>query len=243
VTKVSTLGEAGIAWYRGLVQREGLLRGTGRALGSAWELALDHLPSRKRLRYGDIDYDFDHDVNTTWAAPTLSVRLRELFTRGKYQPSEPELFHHILDELKIQHSQFVFIDLGSGKGRTLLMASDYPFARVIGAEIIPELHEIAAQNVARYQSDSQKCFALEAWFGDAREIPYPPEPLVLYLFNPFPADILRHVLTQIHGTFAQAPREIFVIYHNLVHEEVFRSMKFLITLVSTPQYAIYRVDS
>ena len=241
VTKMPSLGKAGLGWYRGLLKREGLLRGTVSALVSAWELVLDYLPSRKRLRYGDIDYDFDHGVNTTWAAPTLTVRLKEVFTRGKYQPSEPELFHRILDELKIDHSQFVFIDLGSGKGRTLLMASDFSFRKIIGAEIIPELHTIAEQNLARYHSDQQKCFALEAWLGDAREFPYHPEPLVLYLFNPFPADILCDVLHQIHATFVQKPREIFVIYHNLVHEDVVREMDFLNPIVQTPQYAIYRV--
>ncbi|WP_187148840.1 class I SAM-dependent methyltransferase [Candidatus Korobacter versatilis] len=242
MTKTPSLGRAGLAWYRGLLQRDGVLRGTAHALGSGWELALDYLPSRKRLRYGDIDYDFDHGVNTTWAAPTLSVRLREIFTRGQYQPSEPELFRRILDELKVNHSEFVFIDLGSGKGRTLLMAADYPFRKIIGAEIIPELHATAEQNITRYHSDSQKCFELEAWLGDAREFPYPPAPLVLYLFNPFPADILRDVLQQIHATFTQSPREIFVIYHNLVHEDVFRSMEFMRTILHTPQYAIYRLS-
>ena len=34
---------------------------------------------------------------------------------------------------------FTFIDLGSGKGRTLLMASDYPFRRIIGLELLEEL--------------------------------------------------------------------------------------------------------
>src|SRR3569833_3911042 len=92
-----TLGAAGLAWLRELMRREGVMRGLGAAFASVWELVLDYLPSRRRLRYGDIDYDFDYRVNTTWAAPALRVRLREIFTRGKYQPSEPELFHAIVN--------------------------------------------------------------------------------------------------------------------------------------------------
>lgn len=201
---------------------------------------MDYLPSRQRLRYGDIDYDFDHGVNTTWARPSLSLRLREVFTRGKYQPSEPELFHQILEAAQVRYEDFVFIDLGSGKGRTLLMASDYPFRRIIGAEIIPELHEIARRNVQQYHSEEQKCFATEAWLGDAREFPFPLEPLLIYLFNPFPEDILRTVLDRLFRSLQDSPREAYVIYHNLVHENVFQAMRFLELEHKTHQFAIYR---
>jgi SAM-dependent methyltransferase len=216
------------------------LRGCGIALQNLWELALDYLPSRKRLRYGDIDYDFEHGVNTTWAAPALTVRLREIFTRGKYQPSEPGLFHEMLGRLNISYERFTFLDLGSGKGRTLLMASDYPFKRIIGAEIIPEFHAIAQENLRRYRSDEQRCFALETWLGDAGEFPFPLEPMVVYLFNPFPADILREVLERMHASLAEHPRETYVLYHNLVHEDVLLEMAFLERLHRTDQYAIYR---
>ena len=241
MSETPTLRRTARLWIRGLVQREGVVRGTASALGSLWELALDYLPSRRRLRYGDIDYDFDHEVNTTWAAPSLAVRLREVFTRGQYQPSEPLLFHEILERLPISHEHFMFLDLGSGKGRTLLMASDYPFRRIIGAEIIPELHEIAVQNIERYRSEQQKCFALEAWLGDALEFPFPEESMVVYLFNPFPADILREVLARLRSSVVQHPREAYVIYHNLVHEDVCRKMPWLEPLLKTDRYAIYRV--
>ena len=35
------------------------------------------------------------------------------------------------------------MDLGSGKGRTLMMASDYPFQRIIGVELLPALNQVA----------------------------------------------------------------------------------------------------
>jgi SAM-dependent methyltransferase len=240
VDKTPTLGEAALAWWRELIARGGVVRGCGIALSSMWELAIDYLPSRKRLRYGDIDFDFEHGVNTTWAQPSLAVRLREVFTRGKYQPSEPGLFHQILDELQVSFERFTFVDLGSGKGRTLLMASDYPFRRIIGAEIIPELHAVAQENIRRYHSDRQKCFTLEAWMGDAREFPFPSEPTVVYLFNPFPADILGEMLERLRLSLRERPREMYVIYHNLVHEEMFRQATWLQPIHRTAQFVIYR---
>jgi hypothetical protein len=241
VATTSSLGESGLAWLRGLMRREGYLRGCATALHELWELALDYRPSRRRLRYGDIDYDFDHGVNTTWAAPSLALRLREIFTRGKYQPSEPRLFHEIVERLPIAYDCFTFLDLGSGKGRTLLMASDYPFRRIMGAEIIPELHAIALENLKRYRSDTQKCFSLETWLGDARQFPFPPEPMVVYLFNPFPADILREVLQHLRKSLAENPRETYVLYHNLAHEAVFLELGLREPLQRTEQYALWRM--
>jgi hypothetical protein len=200
----------------------------------------DLTPQRRRSRYGDIDYDFEHGVDTTWATISLRTRLRELASAAQYQPSEPELFHRILQALPVQPDDFTFIDLGSGKGRTLLMASDYPFHRIIGVELLPELNQIAQKNIAAYFAERQRCFKIESFAGDAREFEFPQEPLVLYLFNPFPDYVLQAVLNNLRLSFKAQPREIYVIYHNLVHEDLFRLQGWLSELHRTHQFAIYQ---
>ena len=200
----------------------------------------DLTPSRRRSRYGDIDYDFDHGVDTTWATVSLRTRFRELLSGGRYQPSEPSLFHQILRSLPVVPDGFTFIDLGSGKGRTLLMASDYPFRRIIGVEFLAELDAIACENISRYHSDQQKCFTLESRAGDARDFDFPTESTVLYLFNPFPEDVLRAVLANLRNSITDPPRQVYVLYHNLVHERAFAQQGWLQPMYRTPQYAIYR---
>ena len=137
------------------------------------DLLRDLTPERRKSRYGDIDYDFEHGVDTTWATVSLRTRIREWLSGGQYQPSEPALFAEILASLPVAVDGFTFIDLGSGKGRTLLMASSYPFQRIIGVELLEELNAIALQNIARYRSDQQKCFNIEAEAGDARRFEFP----------------------------------------------------------------------
>ena len=44
-----------------------------------------------------------------------------------------------------------FMDVGCGKGRMVCVAAQYPFARVVGVEISPELSTVARANVARNQ--------------------------------------------------------------------------------------------
>ena len=99
----------------------------------------DLLPAHRRSRYGDVDYDFEHGVDTTWATVSVRTRVRELLSGGQYQPLNLRCFHEILQSLPVPVKDFTFIDLGSGKGRTLLLASDYPFRRIIGVELLSEL--------------------------------------------------------------------------------------------------------
>ena len=217
-----------------LARRAGLLRQRKR------RVAAGPHPGRRRSRYGDIDYDFDHGVDTTWATVSMRTRIRELLSGGRYQPSEPSLFHQILRALPVAPDGFTFIDLGSGKGRTLLMASDYPFQRIIGVEFLGELNAVACENIARYHGDRQKSFALESRAGDARDFAFPEDPTVLYLFNPFPENVLLTVLTNLHDSWTCLPRPLYVLYHNLVHESVFASQEWLQPVYRAPEYAIYR---
>src|SRR6266849_6481339 len=100
----------------------------------------------------------------------------------------------MISSLPIEFDQFTFVDLGSGKGRTLLMASEYPFMRIVGVELIAELHRAAQQNIREYRSPTQRCVQIEALIADAREFELPEEPLVLYLFNPLPERALSDAL-------------------------------------------------
>ena len=150
------------AWIRETFHTHGVLGGLTYYFAGFVEMLRDLTPGRRRSRYGDIDYDFDHGVDTTWAKISLRTRFRELLSGGQYQPSEPELFHQILRALPTSPDGFTFIDLGSGKGRTLLMASDYPFRRIAGVELLAEFETIARRNIDRYRGEQQECFALES---------------------------------------------------------------------------------
>ena len=235
--------EGALTWLRDSLRHRGLagsLRYYGRELV---DMIRDLTPERRRSRYGDIDYDFDHGVDTTWATVSLRTRVREWLSGGQYQPSEPQLFCEIVEALPVAPEGFTFIDLGSGKGRTLLMASSYPFRRIIGMELLDELNAIAVRNIARYQSDEQQCFAIESHAGDARDFEFPAEPTVLYLFNPFPRHIWREVLANLHRSLQAAPRAMYVIYHNPVHEDIPDAESWLREVKRTHQYVIYEASS
>jgi hypothetical protein len=239
---MTTNKNSSVDFFRETARARGLL-GAFRLYGSGLvELLRDLTPTRRRSRYGDIDFDFDHNVDTTWATVPFRTRVREWLRGVQYQASEPELFREILAAVPVAIEGFTFIDLGSGKGRTLLMASSYPFRRIIGVELLGELNAVAVQNITRYKSDEQKCFAIESHAGDARQFEFPAEPTVLYLFNPFPEHVLREVLENLRGALVRSPRRVYVIYHNVIHGQVFAEQKWLRRVSGTHQYVVYEAD-
>lgn len=221
---------------------KGSVFATRQVVKAFWEFLRDSTPSRLRQRFGDADYDWEHRVNTTSGAVGWHDRVLGAF-HSAYQPTEPEVFREMLDTLQqltsLKFANFTFVDLGSGKGRTLLMAADYPFRRIIGVELLPSLNRIARQNLAEYKSRSQKCFAIECVCADATTYRLPNEPLLVYLFNPFPEPGLRRVLANLNGSLGQQPRQVHVIYHNPEHERVLRDTVYLKKIGGTHQYSIF----
>lgn len=230
-------------WWAENLARDGFFSSLKRFVATLWEFVRDSAPSRRRQRYGDVEYDWDFRVDTTGATVGWRDRLLGLF-HSPYQPTEPALFREMLESLRlaspeIDFREFIFIDIGSGKGRALLMAADYPFRRILGIELLPELHRVAKENIGKYKSQLQQCFAVECLLGDASEFAFPAEPTVLYLFNPLPESGLAEMVSNLERSLRENPRPMFVLYHNPLLGHVLARNSSFRRIAGTPQYAIF----
>jgi len=174
-------------------------------------------------------FDQAHGVDTA-----SSVYAHEIGFRGTaglfashYHPAPARVIVHALSELPIRHEDYVFVDFGSGKGRALLVAANFGFRQVIGVEASPALHDVALQNIARYRSDQQKCHAIESHCMDCLEFELPDEDIVLYMYHPFAASVLRDVLKRVVTQFSRSSREIYIVYLSPFHDRVFREFECL----------------
>jgi SAM-dependent methyltransferase len=219
--------------------QKGILRASSLLARELWGFLRDSTPTRRRQRYGDMEYDWEYRVNTTSGTVGWRERLLGVF-HSAYQPTDPALFREMMAALPIQFDQFTFVDLGSGKGRTLLMASEYPFRKIIGVEILTELDRAAQENIRAYKNPTQRCFEIEAVRADAREFELPDEPLVLYFFNPLPEAALSEFIKRLEKSLAKSPRAVWIVYHNPLLESAIAASPFLEGLHATPQYAVYR---
>ena len=225
-------------WWRQNAAEVGTAATARMFAAELWGFLLDSTPEQRRRRYGDVEYDWDHRVDTTSATVGWRDRLLGVF-HSAYQPTEPALFHEMLGALSIAFEDFTFIDLGSGKGRTLMMASDYPFRRIVGIELLPELNRVAQGNLEKYKPDAQRCFQVESLCIDARQFAFPADPLVLYLSNPLPRASLAQVMDNLELSLDEHPRKIRVLYHNPIHEDVLSARRWLIRTAGTHQFSLY----
>lgn len=226
------------SWWREQARENGAARATSLLLRKLCGFVRESTPERRRQRYGDMEYDWEHRVNTTSGTVGWRARLLGLF-RSPYQPTEPSLFREMMASLPVAFDTFTFVDLGSGKGRTLLMASEYPFRKIVGVELIAELHGAAEENIRAYHSATQRCSQIEAVCTDACEFVFPAEPLVLYLFNPLPESGLRRLIASLEKSLTANPRPLYVLYHNPLLGHVFGERAVFAGVGGTDQYSIY----
>lgn len=113
----------------------------------------------------------------------------------------------------------VFIDIGSGKGRAVLVAAkDYPFARVLGVEFVKEFHDIAQSNLA-VAANRLRAAKVELICTDLRDYEIPDDVTVMYMNNPVRGHIFEHVLSSAARSIKRSPRRIRLIYYNPVEEK------------------------
>jgi len=169
-------------------------------------------------------FDLEHGTETSGlitGEELVSGRWNDLWNTAYYGIS-PSGFHQMMQALDLDWQRFTFVDLGSGKGRALLLASRYPFRRIVGVEIAPELSAVAAVNIGRFVAPWQMCREIESCTGDAAEFVYPAGPLVLFLYQPFLAPVLRRCLRNLAKSLRAERREVYLVYVNPVFE---REMK------------------
>jgi SAM-dependent methyltransferase len=229
-------------WWREGLARDGFRQTVRNLANHLWEFLRESTPAQRRQRYGDVDYDWDHRVDTTSATVSWRDRLLGEF-HSAYQPTEPALFREMMETMSglgIVFQDLTFIDVGSGKGRVLLMAADYPFRRVLGIELLADLHQVAQANIQAYKGESQRCFDVEAVATDAREFAFPAEPSVLYLFNPLPESALIEMMSNLERSLLENPRTVFVLYHNPLLEHVLARQSKFQKVGGSHQYSIFQ---
>jgi SAM-dependent methyltransferase len=122
----------------------------------------------------------------------------------KYQPSTEQELAEAIRFLGVKPGEMNFIDLGCGKGRTLLVAASLGFQRVIGVEFADELAVTARKNLEKLEIANGAVIQ-----GDAGEFHFPDADLVLYLYNPFSEEVMRKVVLNLRDCGA---KKLFVIY-------------------------------
>lgn len=119
----------------------------------------------------------------------------------------PEL-ETVLNSLEIQPTDSI-LDIGCGKGGALMTFAKYPFARVDGFDISPQLIDIARRNLARMNmSNASLSVADAAEFSGFDAYSH------LYFYNPVPPPVMKRVMDEVRESLRRHPRRLTLIYMN-----------------------------
>jgi hypothetical protein len=167
-------------------------------------------------------WDRRHGVDTAG-----SIQLDTLSIAGPNQKSgnecvctSPNSFDFMMRRLPRSLAGYTFVDIGAGKSRTLLLASRYDFARIVGVEFASELVECSKRNIARFKTDWQRCRDLAVVEADATQFAFPDTPLVLFFYNPFTRDVFDVVLGNIVASLKSKPRDCVIVYGSSSHNAI-----------------------
>ena len=169
-----------------------------------------------------LDWDRRHGVDTAG-----SIQLDTLSVVGPNQQhgnecvcTSPNSFDFMMRSLPRSLSGYTFVDIGAGKSRTLLLASRYDFAKIVGVEFASELVECSKRNIARFTTDGQRCRDLSIVEADAAQFAFPDTPLVIFFYNPFTRDVFDAVLGNIVASLQAKPRDCTILYGSSSHNAI-----------------------
>jgi hypothetical protein len=128
-----------------------------------------------------------------------------------YVPISYRSFHKLMKIMKIREEKEVFLDYGSGMGRAIISAAKYPFRKIIGVELSPELNRIADDNIRKARK-KLKCRDIQVITADAAEYLPPADVTFFFFYNPFSEEIMSRVLEKIRLSLVRTPRNITLVY-------------------------------
>lgn len=159
-------------------------------LGATLRKGLRHLSRGRRPD----EFDLRRGTDTGGLEPLWRLKIRSPNAQYgvRYQATDERELVEAINFLEVEPHKLTFIDLGCGKGRALLVASEIGFGEVVGVEFASELVDIATANLAKMRITEARVV-----HADAGDFEFPTTDMVVYLYNPFSKEVLQRVLANL----------------------------------------------
>ena len=100
------------------------------------------------------------------------------------------------------------IDVGCGKGAAIITLAKFPFAKIAGVEVSPELIRVAEANFERLGLHGIELHCCDATvFRDYDEYSF------VYFFNPFKGPVMTPVVENLAASLKRRPRRLTIVYY------------------------------
>lgn len=197
------------------------------------------LVAPRRVASDPFDDIYGTDTGGVLGVGSLDIPEEQMEHAIGYGPISEEEFDRLMKEIPVSGEALVFVDLGSGKGRALLLASRFPFRRIVGVELSRMLHVTAVDNIRTFKDRRQVCHEIQSVCANASTYHLPVEPLLIYLHNPFGDAVMREVVAHIEASLRAAPRPIYIWYIKPDFRSAWDASPCLRVLKDTGRYVFY----
>lgn len=109
-------------------------------------------------------------------------------------------------------AEVAFFDIGCGKGRAVMLASEMGFREAGGVELDPEMARIGEENLKTWRAAGKAKCPVSLHAGDATEVPLPEPPCLFWMYNPFRAPVMRKMLGRLDAHAGEREGEMDILY-------------------------------
>ncbi|VAX03820.1 hypothetical protein MNBD_ALPHA03-1344 [hydrothermal vent metagenome] len=178
-----------------------------------------------RIAVAELSFDFTYQTDTITiqsVAEMSDVADEDKANAVHYQPSYVWIIARMFKILSpLTKKRGTFVDLGSGKGRVMMVAALQGYCPIIGVEFSKSLTRICENNIENFKRKSKNTSQFETITMNVINYEIPLDTSVVFLGNPFNEHIMKDVLTQIDGSLQESPRDIYIAYFNPLYTEIF----------------------
>ena len=171
----------------------------------------------RKMVLGNINPDSNHNDYTTSHTKTVIKSL------------------NFVEDTLLNLEPYDFIDIGCGKGKTLLLAENYPFKKIIGYEINNEIFDVLIKNINTKKSNRFVLHNSDLNFEDINDHS------VLYFYNTFQEPLTAKFFKYLED--AHHLENIVLIYVNALYSDYLDNSSWELLYqdnVSTQDIKIYK---
>ncbi|HEY4245793.1 MAG TPA: class I SAM-dependent methyltransferase [Lacunisphaera sp.] len=197
MSAIRILGKNPVQWFYASLRRYGL----GQTIAIMWSVMVD----------AGFDYRYGTDTARRIPRSEIETNSENIVHCVNYGASKEMPFRKLMSRLNLPKDG-VFVDLGSGKGRALMLAAKYGFRKVIGVEFSGALCTAARENLQKFLHKCPSRSHVEVIESDVTKYAFHDDETVFFMLDPFNAPVLTQVLQNIRVSVERSPRTIWLIY-------------------------------
>lgn len=176
------------------------------------------------------DYRFEKkyqlDTQSEVAIDDLDIDAEAKAQADKYKPTRKRYFRKVMEQLSLPPGG-VFVDVGCGKGRVLLLASQCGFEEVLGLEISPRLTDIAKQNAVGFKNRASSCCPIRVECTNILDYRMTGVETVFFLYSPFGYEVTEQFLKNLRQSLESHPRNLWLIIDEFRFPELLEGDSYL----------------